>query len=112
MKQTITIKPGSASSVLTGDKVMTIQKGRRLYNLGDAQLLDPQDDFTIDIEILRVSYCKLKHTPLVDLTLHGDKTWENLLEYLKTYYPDIKKNSTITVTRYRLKPKKDKEEQL
>ena len=62
--QIIKIKPGSASAVISGDKVMTIQKGSQLYNLGDAQLLDPKDGFIIDVEILRVSYCKLKNRKL------------------------------------------------
>ena len=108
MEQIIAIKPGSSSLVLEGDKVLTIQKGRNMYNLGCATLIDPSDDYRINVEILRVSYCKLKNTPQTDLTLHGEKTWENLMDYLKTYFPDIKKDSTITIVRYRMK--KDKKE--
>lgn len=101
MKQIIEIKPGSLSQVISGDKVLTIQKGRRLYNLGEATLLDPLDNREIDVEILRVSYSKLKDIQQVDLYIHGEKKWQELLEYLKQYYPDIKKDSTITVIRYK-----------
>jgi len=103
MKQIIEIKPKSSDKVLSGDKVITIQKGRRLYNLGDAVLLDPEDNKTISIEILRVSYCKVKDTPIMDLALHGEKKWENLVDYLKQYYPTIKKDSVITIIRFQLK---------
>ncbi len=101
MKQIIEIKPGSLSLVESGDKVITIQKGRRLYNLGDATLIDPLDSKEINVEILRVSYSKLKDIQNVDLYIHGEKTWQQLLEYLQQYYSDIKKDSTITVVRFK-----------
>lgn len=108
MNQIIQIKPGSGPEVISGEKVLTIQKGRKLYELGDAILLDPNDNTTINVEILRVAYCQLKNIPLVDLVLHGEKKWQDLLEYLKRYYPDIKKSSTITIIRYKyIKNKKD-----
>lgn len=102
MNQIIEISPGSINKVLSGDKVLTIQKGRRLYNLGDAILLDPEDKSQVDVEVLRVSYCKVKNAPIVDLAIHGDKRWESLLEYLKQYYPKISNESTITIIRYKL----------
>lgn len=100
MKQIIEIKPGSLVQVESGDKVLTIQKGRRLYNLGEATLIDPLDNREIDVEILRVSYSNLKNIQQVDLYIHGEKNWQQLLEYLQQYYPDIKKDSTITVVRF------------
>lgn len=101
MNQLIEIKPGSAPKVMSGEKILTIQKGRRLYELGDAVLLDPLDNTAVNVEILRVAYCKLKNTPLVELALHGEKRWQDLLEYLQQYYPEIKKNNTITIIRYK-----------
>lgn len=108
MKQIIEIKPGSLSIVESGDKVITIQKGRRLYNLGAAILIDPLDSKEINVEILRVSYSKLKDIQQVDLYIHGEKNWQKLLEYLQQYYTDIKKDSTITVVRFKKDNKNDK----
>lgn len=110
MQQIIQIRPGSASSVLSGDKVMTIQKGRRIYNLGCTILLDPQDSFTIPVQVLRVSYCEIKDVPVSDYVVHGEKSWKELLDYLKQYYPDIKNDSTITIVRYKMKKQKNCDE--
>lgn len=35
MKQIIEVRPGSAEAIRNGNKVVTIQKGKRIYNLGD-----------------------------------------------------------------------------
>lgn len=102
MNQLIEISPGSIMKVLSGDKVLTIQNGRRLYNLGPAVLVDHQDQRKVKVDILRISYCKVKNAPITDLTLHGDKNWESLLEYLRQYYPNISNENTITIIRYKL----------
>jgi len=100
MSQIIEIKPGSASAVITLDKVLTIQQGVKHYHLGDSYLIDPQDGFTLPVDIIRVTYSKLKDIQITDLVIHGEKTWEELQEYLENYYPGITGEDAITVARF------------
>lgn len=91
--------------VRDGTKVVSIRPGRLDYPLGPALVRDAggvEED--IEVTILRLSYCRLKHVPYVDLAVWaGDRTTHVVLrDVLSSHCPDITMDDEVTVIRFRL----------
>jgi len=101
----IEIDAALMDNVREGSKVVSIRPGRRDYPLGPALVRDSggvEED--IEVTILRLSYCRLKHVPYVDLAVWaGDKTTHVALrDVLSSRYPDITMDDEVTVIRFRV----------
>ena len=96
----ITISPDDTQLVLSGDKVLTIRRGLRIYDLGDALMHDRTHDIVIPVTILRTSHCLIENTPIADLALTGNETHEELTEDLGKFYIGIEKSEPITIVRF------------
>jgi len=91
--------------VRDGSKVISIRPGRLAYPLGPALVRDAggtQRD--IQVTILRLSHCRLKHVPYVDLAVWaGDTTTHAVLrDILSRRFPGITLDDEVPVIRYRV----------
>ncbi len=91
--------------VRDGSKVVSIRPGRLDYPLGPALIRDAggvEED--IEVNILRLSYSRLKHVPYVDLAVWaGDMTTHAVLrDVLSKHYPGITMDDEVTVIRFQL----------
>ena len=99
-QQVITISPTLTQEVISGDKVLTIRRGRRDYPLGPAILFDRENDVAIAVEIMRTSFCLLRNIPRADRVLAGHSSHQELLDDLLNYYPDLTEDDEVTVVRF------------
>ncbi len=101
----IEIETPLMDKVRDGSKVVSIRPGRLDYPLGPALIRDAggvEED--IEVNILRLSYSRLKHVPYVDLAVWaGDMTTHAVLrDVLSKHYPGITMDDEVTVIRFQL----------
>ena len=97
----IPIRPSSAKEVIGREKVIAIIPEYRSLKLGYQELYDPVDDVIIPVNVIRISYCQLQHMSLSDIVLHGEKTYEEIIQYFdKNYNVKILADDIVTVIRF------------
>lgn len=82
-------------------KSVTIRKGKRDIDL-DLLKFESEETKREQIVMVRfVMYAKLKNIPLEDVWLDGFENYEDMIENMKRFYPDINMETVCTVIQFR-----------
>lgn len=116
--QTIKLNETLAESVLSGKKTLTIREGAKPYESGEAEFViipsTPPTGFkkflsklqrprTIRIFVETVHWAKLGRLPEEYVAREGYETLDQVVAALKVYYPNISKDSNVTVLAFRVR---------
>ena len=98
--QVITVSSDDLQRAGSGQKVLTIRNGLRVYDLGPTTLHDEDTGAFIEVDVVRVSYCLMRNIPNVDLAVSGHPNVESLIAEMSEFYPGIGPNDQITIIRF------------
>jgi hypothetical protein len=80
-----------------GRKKITIREGFRHYVNGSVILCCPYEKWCMQATITKVRHARLKNVPLYEIQLDGFLTYEDALNGLRKYYPNLTYDSEVTV---------------
>ena len=81
-------------------KTCTIRKGRRDIQLGDIVFESIETQRTKKAWVDRVIYCWLCDVPEEYIHNDGFEDAKDMLEQMRTYYPDMEMNTEVTVIEF------------
>jgi hypothetical protein len=93
--------------ICSGEKKITIREGMRDYKAGQKVVLckcGNEDDigWARMATITEVSVCTLKNVDIEDLNADGMKDLDDAVQCLRDFYPNVTKESPVTVIRWEL----------
>ena len=84
-------------------KRVTIRKGRRNISIGGL-FFEAVDSHRIEyVEVFMVYHCKLKDVDPADIQRDGFDNLEHMVKEMKRFYPDIDKETEVTVIKFILR---------
>jgi len=99
--QALLIAEPSQRLVIVGSKKITIREGHRDYTVGEPVMLcDHNESFCVKAEITEVRHCLAKEVSKGEMRKDGYNSLSEMIEDLRTYYPDINENSNVTVIKW------------
>lgn len=98
----IKMSPEFHSDCETGVKNLTVREGARAYTLGPAMLVCSLKQWCLDVNIVEVNQLFLRELDLETIQRNGYESLTKLIEYLRKWYPDINKDSIVTVIKWEL----------
>ena len=86
---------------LNEGKNITIRKGIRDIKLGKLVFESTKKKRIKIVNVYRVSYCQLDFVTSTELEKDGFKSPTDMLNEMKSFYPNLKPESKVTVIRFR-----------
>jgi len=83
-------------------KTVTIRKGRKDVKLGFLEFYNIESGAVELVNVESVQYCKLKYVSSEDLLYDGMISTNHAVSKLIQYYPDITKETEITVIKFKI----------
>ncbi|MCK5292822.1 MAG: hypothetical protein KAR39_12505 [Thermoplasmata archaeon] len=87
-------------SVLLDNKTITIREGHRLYTPGPVMIGCHILDWATLREIVSVRHTYVSSVTVQEFTGDGFKSYNDMLESLRKFYPDLQFDSPVTVIRW------------
>ena len=86
--------------IVTGDKKITIRRGKRDYKIGPVMLCCHLEPFAILADITEVRQTTLREVKVNELQDDGFTNHVDLLQGLREYYPNMSLSDNVTVVRW------------
>ena len=80
----------------SGDKLVTIRKGRRDIKLGELLFKSLKKDREQEVEVLMVIYSKAQNVPDEILNEDGFANVDDMIEQMQRFYPDLDEDTEVT----------------
>lgn len=90
------------AEIVQDARVIVIRPGRIPFPLGTVHILNTHDGSMVPVKILRISHCRVRHTPMIDCIVY-DRTASNpdeLLPKLREDFLQLTEDSHITIVRF------------
>jgi len=87
-------------AVLLDNKTITIREGHRDYTPGPVMIGCHILDWAVLREIVSVRHANVSSVTVQEFTDDGFKSYNDMLESLRRFYPDLQFDSPVTVIRW------------
>jgi len=88
------------AAILSENKKITIREGRRDYVNGLVIIANTETGYCVKADITDVKHYLAREVPKKDFRDDGYSSGEQMIDDLKTFYPKINADSSVTVIRW------------
>ena len=99
--QALLVAESGQRPTIAGSKKITIREGTRDYRVGEPVMLcSPKESFCVKADITDVRHCSANQVTEEEMKKDGYRSLQEMVEDLKTYYPNINEQSDVTVIKW------------